>query len=142
MRAGEQCLTNLAATQKRVLAAVKSLPTFGLKIGYCPYNVGAALTVRKPKNTIAERVLAREDVARIIEREDDPRNHAILRFQFDAIGCAPFRAVCDMDLEGIVAKRKDGLHTPDATTWVKIKNSRYSHAEGRRELFERRRSAA
>ena len=44
-----------------------------------------------------------------------------------------FRAVCDSDLEGIVAKRKDGL-----TSWVKIKNPRYSHVESRHELFERR----
>jgi ATP-dependent DNA ligase len=53
-----------------------------------------------------------------------------------------FRVVCEQDLEGIVAKRRDGLYTPEATTWVKIKNPRYSQAEGRRELFERRRAAA
>jgi hypothetical protein len=43
-----------------------------------------------------------------------------------------------MDLEGIVAKLKNGLHTPDQTSWVKIKNLGYSQMEGRRELFERR----
>jgi ATP-dependent DNA ligase len=43
-----------------------------------------------------------------------------------------------MDLEGIVAKRKDGVYTPDETTWVKIRNPRYSQMEGRRELFEKR----
>ncbi len=80
-------LSGLApASQKRVLAAVKSLLTFCLKIGYCPFNVGAALTVRKPKNTIAERILPHEDVARIIEREDNPRNHAMLRFLYET-GC-------------------------------------------------------
>ncbi len=52
------------------------------------------------------------------------------------------RAVCGMDLEGIVGKRKDGLYTPEATTWVKIKNSVYSQGEGRRELFEKGRGAA
>jgi bifunctional non-homologous end joining protein LigD len=52
-----------------------------------------------------------------------------------------YRAVCGMDLEGIVAKRKDGLYTPEATTWVKIRNPRYSQSEGRRELFEKRRGA-
>jgi bifunctional non-homologous end joining protein LigD len=39
-------------------------------------------------------------------------------------GTELYRAVCDMDLEGIVAKRKDGLYTPEQTTWVKIKNPR------------------
>ena len=52
-----------------------------------------------------------------------------------------YRAVCEMDLEGIVAKRKDGLYTPEATTWVKIKNPAYTQGEGRRELFEKRRGA-
>ncbi len=66
--------------------SVKSLLTFCLKIGYCPFNVGAALTVRKPKNTLAERILPHEDITRIIEREDHPRNHAILQFLYET-GC-------------------------------------------------------
>jgi len=74
------------ASEKRTLAAVKSLLTFCLKIGYSPFNVGAALTVRKAKNTLAERILPHEDVARIIEREDNPRNHALLRFLYET-GC-------------------------------------------------------
>ena len=80
-------LSGLApGSQKRILAAVKSLLTFCLKIGYCRFNVGAALTVRKPKNTLAERILPHEDVTRIIEREDNPRNHALLRFLYET-GC-------------------------------------------------------
>jgi len=75
-----------AGSQKRILAAVKSLLTFCQKIGYCPFNVGAALTVRKAKNTLAERILPHEDVARIIEREDGARNHALLRFLYET-GC-------------------------------------------------------
>ena len=47
-----------------------------------------------------------------------------------------------MDLEGIVAKRKDGLYTPNETTWVKIKNPHYRQLECRRELFEKRRAPA
>jgi len=74
------------ASQKRILASVKSLLGFCLKVGYCPFNVGAALTVRKTKNTLAERILPHEDVARIIEREDGPRNHAMLRFLYET-GC-------------------------------------------------------
>jgi ATP-dependent DNA ligase len=42
-----------------------------------------------------------------------------------------FRAVCDADLEGLVAKRKDGLYNPEASTWLKIKNRDYSQAGGR-----------
>jgi ATP-dependent DNA ligase len=47
---------------------------------------------------------------------------------------------CEEDLEGIVAKRKDGLYTPEETSWVKIKNPVYSQAEGLRELFEKPRA--
>jgi ATP-dependent DNA ligase len=47
-------------------------------------------------------------------------------------GADLFRTVCDMDLEGIVAERKDGRYTPAETCWVKIKNSGYSQGEGRR----------
>ena len=31
-----------------------------------------------------------------------------------------FRAVCEQDLEGIVAKWKDGIYDPAATTWIKV----------------------
>jgi ATP-dependent DNA ligase len=47
--------------------------------------------------------------------------------------------VCGLDLEGVVVKRKDSPYratqkpSPD---WIKIKNPRYSQAEGREELFD------
>jgi len=59
----------------------------------------------------------------------------------DGNGTELFRSVCALDLEGIVAKSRDGLYTPEETTWVKIRNAHYSQMDGRRELFERRRSA-
>lgn len=49
-----------------------------------------------------------------------------------------FRAVCDFDMEGIVAKRRDGLYDPERTTWWKTKHVAYSQARDRWELFERR----
>jgi bifunctional non-homologous end joining protein LigD len=61
---------------------------------------------------------------------------------FDGGGIDLYQEVCRMDLEGIVAKRKDGLYTPDETSWVKIRNPKYSQMEGRRELFEKRAVAA
>jgi ATP-dependent DNA ligase len=39
-----------------------------------------------------------------------------------------YEAVCDRDLEGIVAKLTTSRHLPKETTWVKIKNSQYSQA--------------
>ena len=53
-----------------------------------------------------------------------------------------FERACGLELEGIVAKRRNRLYTPKETSWVEIKNPNYSQAEGRRELFEKRARAA
>jgi bifunctional non-homologous end joining protein LigD len=50
-------------------------------------------------------------------------------------GIELFEAACAGDLEGIVAKLADASYTPEATTWVKIKNPHYSQAEGRADFF-------
>ncbi len=52
-------------------------------------------------------------------------------------GVELFQSVCEMDLEGIVAKWKEGPSLADKkTSWIKIKNPDYSQAVGRRELFD------
>jgi hypothetical protein len=57
-------------------------------------------------------------------------------------GVELFNAVCARDMEGVVAKLAAGLYTPDETTWVKIKNPRYSQAEGRADFFDARAAGA
>lgn len=54
----------------------------------------------------------------------------------DEHGQELFEAVCGLDLEGIVAKRKIDTYEV-GTRWLKIKNPGYSQPEGRRELFDR-----
>ena len=52
-----------------------------------------------------------------------------------------FESVCRIDLEGIVAKRKDACYRASekpSPHWIKIKNPDYSQAVGRQELFEER----
>ena len=51
-----------------------------------------------------------------------------------------FRVVCERDMEGVVAKQANARYTPEATTWVKIKNRQYSQAVGREDFFDRRRA--
>jgi len=51
-----------------------------------------------------------------------------------------FEEICSQDLEGIVAKRKLGIYKDDGDGWIKIKNRRYSQAEGRHELLTGRRA--
>jgi hypothetical protein len=48
-----------------------------------------------------------------------------------------FEEVCNNDLEGIVAKRKHGIYKSNSVGWLKIKNPKYSQAEGRHEMMTR-----
>jgi bifunctional non-homologous end joining protein LigD len=53
-------------------------------------------------------------------------------------GQALYEAACRLDLEGIVAKRKNSRYVSTRTrNWLKVKNPDYSQAEGRKELFDR-----
>jgi ATP-dependent DNA ligase len=54
-----------------------------------------------------------------------------------------FQVACEHDLEGVVAKWKDGAYTSGPrTSWLKIRNPQYSLWESRRELFDARSSNA
>jgi bifunctional non-homologous end joining protein LigD len=53
-------------------------------------------------------------------------------------GKAAFKAVCSLDLEGIIAKKLEDPYDTSRTKWWKILNPDYSQKEGRSELFERR----
>jgi bifunctional non-homologous end joining protein LigD len=54
-------------------------------------------------------------------------------------GTALHRLACQLDLEGIVAKRADSRYedNPNVRNWIKIKNPAYSQKEGRRDLYKR-----
>jgi ATP-dependent DNA ligase len=56
-----------------------------------------------------------------------------------ASGAELFRVICERDTEGIVSKEARAGYTPEATSWVKIKNREYSQAVGREDFFELRR---
>ena len=43
----------------------------------------------------------------------------------DEDGVALWRAVCQLGLEGIVAKKRGGLYRPGRRDWVKVKNRKY-----------------
>jgi bifunctional non-homologous end joining protein LigD len=53
-------------------------------------------------------------------------------------GIELFRLACQLDLEGIVAKRASSPYQEDARNphWIKIKNPAYSQKEGRGDLFK------
>ncbi len=59
----------------------------------------------------------------------------------DGCGMALFQRVCELDLEGIVAKQKYAPYVTERehSSWFKILNRKYSQKHGREELFERER---
>jgi integrase/recombinase XerD len=70
------------SSQVRALAAVKSLLTFGHRIGYLPVNVGAAEKLPRLKFTLAERIVPQETVAAILAGETNARNRTLLRLLY------------------------------------------------------------
>ena len=59
-----------ASTRARKISAVKSLLSFGHKLGYLIYNVGAAVSPPKAKDTLAERILPEAAVHRVLAVAD------------------------------------------------------------------------
>jgi ATP-dependent DNA ligase len=53
-----------------------------------------------------------------------------------------FRAGVRAGIEGIAAKLASAPYTPEATTWVKIKNPVYTQLEGRDDFFDRTMAAS
>jgi integrase/recombinase XerD len=70
------------ASQRRPIAAVKSLLAFGVQVGYLRYNVGAVVKLRRSKDTLSERILSEAEIHRIISLEPDTRNAVLLRLLY------------------------------------------------------------
>lgn len=80
------------ASTGRRLSAVKSLISFGHRIGYLPFDVGAPIKLPPVKDTLAERILFEETVSRLFWHADQQsrrgwyakRDAAMLRLLYDA----------------------------------------------------------
>lgn len=66
------------SSQGRVLATVKSLLSFANKVGYLPFNVGAAVELPKVKDTLSERILTEAEIHRMINTPKSARDRALL----------------------------------------------------------------
>ncbi len=69
-----------SSTQNRRLSAIKSLLSFGHRVGYLPMDVGAPVEAPKIKNTLAERILTQLEVITAIALEPNQRNKLLLQF--------------------------------------------------------------
>src|SRR5207253_5445308 len=97
------------------------------------------LLTRDGKDLRTERLLDRkQELRRLLARACAPLKYTEY---IDGCGTALFKRVCELDLEGIVAKHKSAPYVTEReqSTWVKILNRGYSQMVGREELFERER---
>ena len=67
------------SSQRTAIATIKSLLSFGHKIGVLPENVGLSMRSPKAKDCLNERILSEQEVSAMIALETNPRNRAILR---------------------------------------------------------------
>lgn len=70
------------ATQAKLLAAMKSLFSFGHQVGYLPFDVGRPVKLPTRKDDRAERILSADDVHSIIASAGGKRNRALLRLLY------------------------------------------------------------
>jgi integrase/recombinase XerD len=71
-----------SSTQNRRLSAIKSLLSFGHRVGYLSFDVGAPVIAPKIKNTLAERILTTVEVTSAIALEPNQRNKLLLQFLY------------------------------------------------------------
>ena len=85
-------------------------------------------------------LLERKEILRY--RMNGYASRAIFVDHIQGRGKALYQQICKMDLEGIVCKPAISPYrtVKGKTTWIKVKNPNYSQAEGRSELFNKRRS--
>jgi bifunctional non-homologous end joining protein LigD len=81
----------------------------------------------------------KKQVCKLISQSRCPR--LLYAQHIDGAGKQFFQEICRRDLEGIVGKRKMSVYKDDGLGWVKIKNRKYSQAEGRHELLTTKRSS-
>jgi integrase/recombinase XerD len=72
------------ASRARRLLAVKSLLSFAARMGYAPFNVGAAIRPPRPDDRLAERMLQERQVFALLDAiENHPRDHALIRLLYN-----------------------------------------------------------
>jgi bifunctional non-homologous end joining protein LigD len=66
------------------------------------------------------------ELKRLLRKLLPRRSQAVLYVEHVESGTDLFQAICEQDMEGVVAKQANARYKPEATTWVKIKNRAYS----------------
>ncbi len=96
-------------TRAAMIAAVKSLLSFGQEIGYLRVNVGKAVKAPPVKNTLAERIMAEPDAMRMLALEPAPRNRALLTLLYG--GGLRISEACGLCWRDLAARDEAGQGT-------------------------------
>lgn len=72
------------SSRARTRNAVKSLFSFAIKMGYIRMNPAVAWKTQKVPSNLAARILTEEQVFTMLAKEEDARNHALLRLIYNA----------------------------------------------------------
>ncbi len=96
-------------TQRLKMAAIRSLLSFGHKIGMLPTNASIGLRQPKIKDTLNERILSEEEVAAMMEAEKNPRNEAILLLLYT--GGLRVAELCALRWKDLSARKSGGQLT-------------------------------
>jgi site-specific recombinase XerD len=68
----------------RTLAAIKSLFGFCIRMRYLAVSPAEELALPAYEDRLAERILAEEDIQRVLAAETEPRNRVLLRLLYAA----------------------------------------------------------
>ena len=79
---GSHAASQSPNTRRRSQAALQSLFSFGMRVGYLPANLGLFLRPIASKDTLSERILDEATVHRVIAHEKSPRNRTLLRLLY------------------------------------------------------------
>ncbi len=119
---------------RRRLYAVKSLFSFGLRVGYLGANVGGLVELPRERGNLSERILSEAEVLELIADEPNRRNQIMLRFLYET-GCRlgemcqlkwkdlkPRKSGGQVDIFGKGRKRRHVLITPQL--WADLQSLR------------------
>lgn len=96
-------------SQRTAIATIKSLLSFGHKIGVLSENVGLSMRSPKAPDCLHERILSEQEVQTMIDMETNQRNRAILRSLYS--GGLRVSELCQMKWKDLKPRGESGQVT-------------------------------